>query len=87
MKIGIRDVEINDYAYTESPDGDFITLYGDNFNEFSIITINGRRFETEFINRSTIRIEHKLEAGDEICVIQAENEDEELGRSNIIYAR
>ncbi|MBQ8787454.1 MAG: LTA synthase family protein [Oscillospiraceae bacterium] len=87
MKIGVKDVVISDYYYCESPDGDFITVNGENFTEFSIVTLNGKRFETEFINRSTVRIEHKLEAGDEICVIQAEDEDDELGCSNVIIAK
>lgn len=86
MKIGVKDVVVKDYIYAETPEGDFITVYGENFTEFSIVTLNGKRLDTEFIGRNTIRTEHRLEAGDEICVIQAENEDDELGCSNIIIA-
>lgn len=86
MKIGVKDVVATDYIYAETPEGDFITVYGENFTEFSIVTLNGKRLDTEFIGRNTIRTEHRLEAGDEICVIQAEDEDDELGCSNIIIA-
>lgn len=86
MKIGVKDVVVKDYIFAESPDGDFITVYGENFTEFSIITLNGKRLDTEFINRTTLRTENRLEAGDELCVIQAEMEDEELGCSNVIIA-
>lgn len=84
MKIGINDVVITDYCFEETPDGDFITVYGENFTEFSIITINGKRLDTEFIDRGTVRTDHKLNAGDELCVIQAEMEDDTLGCSNVI---
>lgn len=87
MKIGVKDVVVKDYIYAETPEGDFITVYGENFTEFSIVTLNGKRLDTEFIGRNTIRTEHRLEAGDEICVIQAENEDDELGCSNVITAK
>ena len=87
MKIGVKDVVVKDYIYAETPEGDFITVYGENFTEFSIVTLNGKRIDTEFIGRNTIRTEHRLEAGDEICVIQAENEDDELGCSNVIIAK
>lgn len=87
MKIGVKDVVITDYGFEETLDGDFITVYGENFTEFSIVTLNGKRLDTEFIGRNTIRAEHRLEAGDEICVIQAENEDDELGSSNVIVAK
>ncbi len=84
MKIGVKDVVITDYEYSETPDGNFITLYGENFTEFSIITINGKRLETEFISRNTIRTKHRLETGNELCVIQAEAEDDALGYSNVL---
>ncbi len=87
MKIGVKDVIVKEYIYAETPEGDFITVYGENFTEFSIVTLNGKRLDTEFIGRNTIRTEHRLEAGDEICVIQAENEDDELGCSNVIIAK
>lgn len=87
MKIGVKDVVVKDYIYAETPEGDFITVYGENFTEFSIVTLNGKRLDTEFINRNTIRAEHRLESGDEICVIQAEDEDDELGCSNVIIAK
>ncbi len=86
MKIGVKDVVVTDYEFSESPDGDFITVYGENFTEFSIIMVNGKRLDTEFISRGAIRTEHRLEADDELCVIQAEKEDDELGCSNVIIA-
>ncbi len=84
MKIGVNDVVADNYEFEQSPDGDFITVYGENFTEFSIVTLNGKRLDTEFINRNTVRAEHSLETGDELCVIQAEMEDDTLGSSNII---
>ncbi len=82
MRMGVKDVVLTGYEYSETEEGAFITVTGDNLTEFSIITVNGKRLDTELIDNNTVRAEHSLESGDELGVILAEKEDDVLYTTN-----
>ena len=68
MKMGIRDIVISDYEILD----DRIYIYGEGFNEFSAVYLNGKEVETTYENYKTLSISaEKVKNGAELYVAQA----------------
>lgn len=52
MKMGIKEIKINN----AKSDGDILTVYGDNFNESSVIYINDEKADTEYVNSRCLKV-------------------------------
>lgn len=71
IEFGIEKTEITDIEY----DGKALSVKGSNFNEASVIYINGKKKDTEYIDSSTIILKSvKLEDSDKITVVQIDNQ-------------
>lgn len=67
MKMGIRDITIERYEIR----GDWVWIYGENFNEFSTVQVDGKAVDTIFIGNSRLAVKlADFEGGDEISVAQ-----------------
>ncbi|MGN0439063.1 MAG: sulfatase-like hydrolase/transferase [Lachnospiraceae bacterium] len=55
MKLGLRDIMVNEFQIQ----GDYLYILGENFNEFSVVYIDGKAIKTKYINASKLRV--KLE--------------------------
>ncbi len=63
IKMGVRDIEIS----SALRDIDALTVMGNNFTEFSVIMIDGKRVETEFISKYCLKTaEGELDENGEI---------------------
>ena len=49
--MGVRDIKISSI----SRDTESLTIMGDNFTEFSVIMIDGKKIETEFISKYCLK--------------------------------
>jgi Phosphoglycerol transferase and related proteins, alkaline phosphatase superfamily len=67
LTMGIRPIEITGVYYI----GDSVRIRGNNFNEYSVVFINGDEKDTTFIdNRTLIVPDEKIKNGDAISVAQ-----------------
>jgi phosphoglycerol transferase MdoB-like AlkP superfamily enzyme len=72
LKMGVFDIKIKSLVSS----GDRILINGDNFTEYSVVSINGEEVPTDYVNRSTLSIEHKdLKEGDTLVIDQADDDD------------
>ena len=82
MRMGIKDISVSGY---ESADDAVIYVYGENFTEYSFITVNERKIETVFIDENTLSADNTgLKQGDVISVAQAGKDGEILSFSNML---
>ncbi|MBR3966206.1 MAG: LTA synthase family protein [Clostridia bacterium] len=51
IKMGVRDIEIDDIKIDEEG----LTVTGNNFTEFSVITIDGKRVKTQFVSKYCLK--------------------------------
>ena len=80
-----RGVDIISLENAENRNGNAY-IYGENFNEYSEIYINGSSKSTEYIDRNTLYIEdYDLEAGDSVCVKQVDGSSHILSETNTIF--
>lgn len=80
-----RGVDIISLENGENRNGNAY-IYGENFNEYSEIYINGSSKSTEYIDRNTLYIEdYDLEAGDSVCVKQVDDSSHILSETNTIF--
>ena len=80
-----RGVDIISLENAENRNGNAY-IYGENFNEYSEIYINGSSKSTEYIDRNTLYIEdYDLEAGDSVCVKQVDSSSHILSETNTIF--
>ena len=70
LKMGVRPISITQAEFTE----DGLTVSGENFNEYSILIINGRQYEPDEFSQGTLVL-NKSDLGDEltVCVGQQDN--------------
>lgn len=81
MKMGIRDITVERYDVWENE----IRVYGEGFNEFSEVYIDGKSVETKWMNYRTLIIPlDALEGGRELYVAQAGDDHVVLSMSNTI---
>ncbi len=68
MVMGIRDITVSDYEIQD----DHVLIYGNAFNEFSEVFIDGKSVETQYVNYQTLRVSlDDFEEGTELYVAQA----------------
>lgn len=68
MTMGLREITVTDYEIVE----DEVFIYGNAFNEFSEVCIDGKSVETKYVNYQTLRISlEDFESGKELYIAQA----------------
>lgn len=78
MSMGVDEIII---TKVENVD-DHIVLHGDNFNQYSVVSINDHNLETRYIDRNTLMVEEcLLVKGDEAVVKQIDKSHRELSSS------
>ncbi|MCM1289039.1 MAG: LTA synthase family protein [Clostridium sp.] len=81
MKMGVDKIVMSDVKNED----DHIVVSGDNFNQYSIVYVNGDRQDTIYVNRKTLMVDGLiLNAGDEINVRQVDKSHHELSETNSI---
>lgn len=84
MRMGVKDITVEYFSVKTNGNERSIYLYGNGFTEYSFVTLNGRKLETNFIS-STVIAAHdapQLENGDELAAGQAGGDGEILSFSN-----
>ena len=70
LKMGILPITLDRVLYKDGT----MWLYGSNFNEFSIVIINGKQYEPTSQHQNLIKIEDlKLGGSLEVCVAQQDD--------------
>ncbi len=78
MSMGVDEIIITNVENVD----DHIVLHGDNFNQYSVVSINAHNLETRYIDRNTLMVEEcLLEKGDEAVVKQIDKSHRELSSS------
>ena len=78
MSMGVDEIIITNVENVD----DHIVLHGDNFNQYSVVSINDHNLETRYIDRNTLMVEEcLLEKGDEAVVKQIDKSHRELSSS------
>lgn len=78
MNMGVDEIIITNVENVD----DHIVLHGDNFNQYSVVSINNHNLETRYIDRNTLMVEEcLLEKGDEAVVKQIDKSHRELSSS------
>lgn len=68
MQMGVRDIHIDGYELLE----DEVQICGSGFNEFSVVYVDGKSVETQYVNYETLSIPiEELKEGKEFYVAQA----------------
>lgn len=68
MTMGLREVTVTDYEIQD----EFVLIYGNAFNEFSEVYIDGKAVETQYVNYQTLKVSlEEFETGSELYVAQA----------------
>ncbi len=82
IKMGVKDIEINDVSRDEQK---ILTVKGENFTEFSKITLNDDELDTVFIDNNTLLTENATDitAGDLLGVAQVNSSGEILSSSKL----
>ncbi len=63
IKMGVRNIEIDSFSQNASG----LTIMGDNFTEFSVIMLDGKKVTTQFISKYCLKtVEGELHENDEI---------------------
>lgn len=77
MTMGIRDIMVDRYEIK----GDWVWIYGKNFNEFSIVQIDGKEVDTIYVDGNTLAIAFEdFEGAKEIIAAQ-------VGDDHIVLSR
>ena len=80
-KMGVRTISVNNAKL----DGTSLVVYGENFNEFSKITLDGEVLETEFSDDGKLMTNNvKEDLTGDICVSQVDKASKILSSSNSI---
>lgn len=67
MTMGIREIMVSDYEIQD----DRVLIYGDAFNEFSLVYIDGNAVETQYVNYRTLSVPlEEFETGKELYIAQ-----------------
>lgn len=68
MVMGIREITVTGYEIQE----DHVLIYGNAFNEFSEVFIDGKSVETDYVNYQILRVSlEDFESGGELYIAQA----------------
>lgn len=82
MKLGIRDILVERCEVW----GDKVRIYGEGFNEFSFVLIDGKKVHTKWLNYRTLEISlEDFKKGEEVCVTQIGDDGIELCYTNTLY--
>lgn len=82
MQLGIDPITITTIKQSEDAKGAYF-INGQNFNEYSMVYINGKQIPTRYFNEVTLKIEDsKLAAGDLVTVAQVGDDHIPLAYSN-----
>lgn len=80
IRYGYRDITVSGISHI----GNNIFVYGENFNEYSHIYINGSKKQTSFINDSCVSAGNiELREGDRVKVVQVTTDLVEVGESTV----
>ena len=80
LKMGLYGPEV---IGTEREEDGYMSIFGNNFTEYSTVLINGKRTDTEFINRNIIKIPGgDVKNGDIIMAAQVGDDKAILSMSN-----
>ncbi len=74
IRFGTRDVKVTSFVKY----GNTLYVYGDGFNEYSVINIDGLKRTTEFVNSGTLRVDNVFFAINDIKVVQLSESGTEL---------
>lgn len=78
MSMGVDEIIITNVENVD----DHIVIHGDNFNQYSVVSINDDNLETSYIDRKTLMVEETLlEKGDVAEVKQVDKSRHELSSS------
>jgi hypothetical protein len=82
IKMGIKEITINNVQYDEEG---ILTITGENFTEFSKITLNEKKLNTVFIDNNTLVTENPTDivAGDLLTVVQTTTSGEILSSTKL----
>jgi hypothetical protein len=81
MTMGIRDIVVNNYKIQ----GDRVWIYGENFNEFSEVFIDGKSVDTQYMGTSGLVISlDDFQGGRELCVKQVGDDHIALSETNTV---
>ncbi len=72
--------------FGQDPFRSVLTVRGDNFTPFSVVTVNGRAVRTEFVSRSELRAEVRANPGDAVAVVQRTEDFIDLGSAESVPA-
>lgn len=76
-KLGIDTIEITKVEPIVEDEVSYVLIYGKNFNEFSVVSVNASDFETELIDSNTLRIQYDdLNTLDSFVVSQVDIDDQ-----------
>lgn len=80
-KMGVKDVVIS--GVIQNADYGSITVTGDNFNSYSTVFINDKKYATERVDEHTLTVQGAdLSPGDQITVSQVDDENTRLGTTD-----
>ncbi len=80
IRYGYCDIGLSDINII----GDSIFVYGDGFNEYSRIYVNGNRKQTTFVNEGCVSTGNiRLRDGDRVKIVQVTTDLVEVGESNV----
>ena len=76
LKMGQKDIAIRN---VKCVNGERLYVLGQNFNEYSVIYINGKRMETHIYSHRLLSCEAGIERGDAVTVVQSGEKRDVLG--------
>jgi phosphoglycerol transferase MdoB-like AlkP superfamily enzyme len=77
LQMGINTITITDAFNYKN----YCCVEGENYNDYSVVLINDKEYETEIINDHLLKVKQtKLKVGDEVSVIQRGKDKIELSR-------
>jgi len=81
MRLGVKDIAIASAEY--DAENSLLTVYGENFTPWSVVRIDGRRLDTEFIDANTLAAScRSAESGSVIDAAQITDDSLVLSSSN-----
>ena len=75
MKMGIDDVIISEVTPFEENSNDYVGISGENFTKHSVVYINGKKYDTEYVDENTLKVKYsKLKSLDSFVVSQVDKD-------------
>ncbi len=81
LKMGIDQIKLTSVKSIDQE----ILVYGENFNEWSTVYIDGDECETKYLDQNTLIVEEEIEEGSEIFVAQQSMKRIILSKTNSLY--